>query len=294
MNFSLLDAAFLMRLERLQLISRRFVRGVRTGKRRSEMAGSSLEFADYRAYCPGDDIRQIDWPAYARLGKWFLKTYLDEREMDVHFFLDCSLSMTWQNEAKGRLARQLVAALAYMALHHGDRVSLTAFRKSVFSTLRNQQGRSGVLRMFAALESLDYAGTGDINEALTEPQALPGRAGLSIVVTDGFSPSGYQEGLRRLQGAGQQVVLLHLTSAEEREPRYQGDLRLVDCETGQAKEVALSPAVLSMYRRMMKAYAEEMATWCFRRGILYAPIHAEETLETTLFTILRQTGLIRA
>nr|WP_232345280.1 DUF58 domain-containing protein [Paenactinomyces guangxiensis] len=257
------------------------------------MLGSSLEFADYRSYYPGDDIRQIDWSAYARLGKWFLKTFLDERETEVHLYLDTSLSMNWNSPAKGRMAIQLAAALSYLALHHGDRVSLFSFGHKVGQKLLDQQGRAGVLRTFQFLDSLVYEGEGDINQALSDPGAIPRRSGMAIVFSDGFSPSGYQKGLSYLQGAGQQVSFIHLTAEEERNPDFTGDLRMLDCETGKEKQVALSPVVLRTYRETFRQFSRNMEEWCFRRGITYVPVAAEESLETILFSLLRRAGLVR-
>ncbi|SEN54914.1 DUF58 domain-containing protein [Lihuaxuella thermophila] len=291
---SLLDPAFLARLERLKLVSRQLVRGTQSGQRRSRMLGSSLEFADYRSYYPGDDIRQVDWAAYARLGKWFLKTFLDERETEVHLYLDTSLSMGWRTPLKSRLAVQLMAALGYLALHHGDRVSAFSFRERVEQRLNSVQGRTGMFRLLRFFDALTFEGKGDLNRALSEPGAVPKRPGLSIVLSDGFSPSGYEQGLADLQGAGQQVSFIHLTAQEERDPSYTGDIRFLDCETGREKQVSLSPPVLRAYRETYRRFSAHVQEWCFRRGIVYVAVSAEDPLETVLFSLLRRSGLVRA
>lgn len=291
---SLFDRSFLARLERLKLVSRQLVRGTQSGQRRSQMLGSSLEFADYRSYYPGDDIRQVDWAAYARLGKWFLKTFLDERETEVHLYLDTSLSMGWASPLKSRLAVQLSAALGYLAMHHADRVGAFAFRERVEQRLHPGQGRAGIFRLFQFLDSLTFEGKGDLNRALAEPGAVPKRPGLSIVFSDGFSPSGYERGLAYLQGAGQQVSFIHITAQEEREPSYTGDLRFLDCETGREKQVSVSPMVLRAYRETYQRFSAHLQEWCFRRGIAYVPVSAEDSLETVLFSLLKRSGLLRA
>lgn len=291
---ALTDPAFLARLERLRLVSRQLVRGVNIGSRRSSIIGSSLEFADYRSYYPGDDIRQVDWSAYARIGKWFLKTFLDERETEVHLYVDTSRSMGWEHGQKGEIALQLTAALSYLALHHADRVSISAFRDQVVERLPLQQGRAGMMRVLPFLESLTFAGAGDLNQALSKPSAVPRRPGLSIVLSDGLSPSGYEQGLAYLQGAGQQVSFVHITAEEERNPALTGDLRLLDCETEREKQVSVSPLVLHTYRETYQSFARNLEEWCFRRGMVYVTVAAEESLETILFSILRRAGLVRA
>ncbi|MCK9918124.1 DUF58 domain-containing protein, partial [Microbacteriaceae bacterium K1510] len=110
----ILDPQFLRRLERMQVVSKRLMRGTHAGKRRSKNTGSSVEFADYRAYAPGDDLRQLDWNAYARSGKLFLKKFLDEQELHITLYLDCSKSMSYGEPSKFRRAVQLAAALGYI------------------------------------------------------------------------------------------------------------------------------------------------------------------------------------
>ncbi|WP_131923343.1 DUF58 domain-containing protein [Hazenella coriacea] len=293
-GLSIFEPQFLARLERLKLVSRQMVRGVRTGSRRSNMLGSSLEFADYRSYYPGDDLRQLDWLAYARLGKWFLKTFLDERETDISLYIDVSRSMGWGDGEKGKMAVQLAAALGYLGLHHADRVGAYSFDRQIRRNLPSQQGRGGMMRLFQFLQSLSFQEEGDLNEALGTAKAIPRRPGMSIIFTDGLSPSGYERGLAYLQGARQQVSLVHITSKEERSPSLKGELRLIDCETQMEKQVSISSWVLRRYEETAEAYARQMEEWCFRRGIIYIPVAAEDSIETVVFTILQRSGLVRS
>ncbi len=290
---SLLDPAFCAQLEQLRLASRHRVLGRQSGQRTSRLLGSSLEFADYRSYAPGDDIRQVDWNAYARLGKWFLKMYLDEREITLHLLIDTSKSMSFGEPSKGDVALRLAAALGYIALYHTDRVGLITFRERVTSKLPVQQGKRGVHRLFSFLEEIQFTGKGDMNAAFSQPGAVPRERGLTVVLTDALFDHGYHEGLSRLQKAGGQVCLIHLSTAEERDPAWSGDLRLIDSETGNYREVSFSPPVLQAYRQTEMGYREELRHWCFRRGMVYIPIAVEEDLETILFTILRYSGLVR-
>lgn len=290
---TLLEPSFLKRLEQLEVTSRRLIRGTQAGGRRSRMLGQSIEFADYRSYTPGDDIRQVDWYAYARLGKWFLKVFLDERELTVSLYIDCSRSMAFGTPSKGRRVLEIVAALGYMSLYHMDRVGVTTFDHRVRSALPPQQGRQHIPKLLSFLEQVRFEESGDMAVALDRAEALPRQSGMTIVLTDGWSEGGYSRPLSRLQGAKQQVTVLHVTTQEERKPQFQGDLRLIDSESKQYKDVAMSPTILRKYRDTYQAYADEFREWCFRRGIGYIPVAVEDSLEQVIFTMFRQAGLIR-
>lgn len=157
-NSSLLDPVFCAQLEQLRIVSRHRVLGTESGQRTSHLLGSSLEFADYRSYAPGDDIRQVDWNAYARLGKWFLKMFLDEREIKLHLLIDTSRSMGFGQPSKGRMALQLAAALGYIALHGTDRVGVVSFRDQVVGGLPTLRGKGGVRRLLSFLERSSLQG----------------------------------------------------------------------------------------------------------------------------------------
>lgn len=290
---SLLEPSFLKRLEQLEIGSRRLIRGSHAGGRRSRMLGQSTEFADYRSYTPGDDIRQVDWYAYARLGRWFLKEFLDEREWTISFYIDCSRSMAFGSPSKGKRALQIAAALGYVSLHRLDRVAVTTFDRRVQSVLLPRHGKHHVVTLLSFLDRVTFDGSGDMTEAFTGANALPRQAGMTIVLTDGWFEQGYERPLSRLQGAGQQLTVLHVTTREERHPSYQGDLRLIDSESKRHKDVAMSPVVLKRYRETFAAYTDEWRAWCFRRGIGYIPVAVEDSLEQVVFTMFRQAGLIR-
>jgi uncharacterized protein (DUF58 family) len=290
----LLEPAFMKKVERLRLATRRLVRGSQAGGRRSRLTGSSLEFADYRPYSPGDDIRRVDWTAYARFRKWFLKTYFDERETDVRIYLDLSRSMRWDSEVKARRALELAGALGYLALCAGDRLSVIAFCRRTEAVLPPLMGRAAAPRLFGFLASLDFQGEGDLDEALSDPAALPRRRGLSVVISDGFSPSGGRKGLEALLRAGQEVHFLQIVSKADRDPEVSGDLRLIDCETDEAREVSVSSAVLRMYREIFREHVESLSRWCAQRGMVHLTFSAEDPLEEIVLNLLRRSGVIQS
>ncbi|WP_124726607.1 DUF58 domain-containing protein [Staphylospora marina] len=286
------DPAFLARLERLRLVVRRPVKGTQVGERRSLFSGSSQEFSDFRPYSPGDDIRRVDWTAYARFRKWFLKIYVDERETDVHLWLDISRSMSWDAEHKARRALELAGALGYLALGAGDRLRVHAFARRVEAVSPPFSGKKSAPRLFSFLSSLSFDKDGDPDGAEDDAGYLLRRRGISIIISDGFTPSGGRSLADSLRRNGQEVHMILLFSGEEREPSLSGDLRLIDCETGDRREITVNSHVLRLYRETFRHHVEELSDWCRRRGIVLLPVSAEMTLEETVLDLFRRSGMV--
>jgi len=289
----LLDPSWLARLERMQVAVRKAAGGNQAGKRRSRQLGSSMEFADYRPYVPGDDLRRLDWNAYARSGKLFLKKFWDETQLHVSLYIDCSRSMDFGQPRKLDLAVRLAAALGYMSLCHLDRVSVYAFDRQILGSLRGMQGKGNSLRLMQFLAGLSPGGAGDLDQALRSPGALQGRAGISIVLSDFLFDSGCERAIARLQAARQEVTLVQILSQEELSPAYQGELRLIDSETGLAKEVSVTEKLLQEYRNSVTSFRRQLAGFAYGRGVSCVFAQPELPLETTLFSVLRQAGVIR-
>ncbi|MDR7315614.1 DUF58 domain-containing protein [Brevibacillus nitrificans] len=293
MSSHLLDPSWLARLERLQLASRRAASGGQAGLRRAKQLGSSMEFADYRAYVPGDDLRQLDWNAYARSGKLFLKKYLDETQLHVNVYIDCSTSMCHGQSGKWERAVQLAAALGYLSLCHLDFVSVYAFDRQLVSSVRGLQGKGKASRLLSFLSELKPGGAGDLNQALRSPGAVSGKGGISIFLSDFLFESGYEQGLAFLQAAKQDVILVQILAEEERNPGYQGELRLLDSETWQAKEVSMTGAMMEQYRKSVQEYQEQLAAFAYGRGIAFLSVEAEQQVESIVFQVFRRAGIIR-
>lgn len=293
MSSHLLDPSWLARLERLQLASKRAASGSQAGLRRAKQLGSSMEFADYQSYVPGDDLRQLDWNAYARSGKLFLKKYLDETQLQVNLYIDCSRSMSHGESGKLERAVQLAAAFGYLSLCHLDHVSVYAFDRQVVSAVRGLQGKSQASRLMTYLAGLSPGETGDLNQALRSPGAVSGKAGISIVLSDFLFETGYDKGIAFLQAARQDVIMVQVLSGEELDPAYQGELRLIDSETQQAKEVSLTGVLLDEYRKSVRDYQQELSAFAYGRGISYLWTRAEQSVESIVFQVFRNAGIIR-
>ncbi len=295
----LFDEPTLRKLEQLALIAHRVRAGVMKGERRSIKRGTSIEFADYRDYTRGDDLRRLDWNIYARLERPFIKLLTEEEDLTVHILLDASTSMDWPpGDAtavhKFRYARRLAGALGYIGLAATDRVAITPLSEGRMAKRWGPlRGRGHVLGMLSWLEGLSTGGTTDLNAALRDYALRGGRPGLVLLITDLFSPSGYTDGLTALQGRGHEVAIIHLLAPDEVEPQLAGDLRLVDSETGTGQDVTLDAAMRDLYVRRLQQWRDEIAATCAGRDVHYVTVETSTPWERVILYALRRAGVVR-
>jgi uncharacterized protein (DUF58 family) len=293
---ALFDEPFLRKLERLSLVVRQRRAGQVRGERRSTKRGVSVEFADYRNYAPGDDLRHLDWNIYARLERPFIKLFEEEEDLAVHVVIDASRSMDWGASADNKFiyARRVAAALGYVALAAGDRLTVAATSAGRIAHVSPaMRGSFQLHRLLALLESLTAQGTTALDSSLREYALAARRVGLLFLISDLFSPGGYRDGLSVLQGRGYEVNLLHVLTPEEVEPALAGDLRLHDVETGLAQEVTVDGAMRRLYRRHLEAWRGEIESFCLGRGINYVAVETSLPFDTLILTHLRRRGMVK-
>lgn len=299
-----LDSAFLRRLEHLSLRARRTYAGQQRAERRSRRRGASLEFADYRNYTPGDDLRSLDWNLYARLDRFYVRLYEEEEELPVHVVLDGSASMRWQPAAcprpsKFEFARQLAAALAYVALAHHDHVALHWLDASLTVRDGSVDAGRGKTQFHRALRFLraDSAATADgsdLGRSLRQLSTRARRRGLVIVLSDLLDPrDAVQNGLEALVQQGFELQLVQILDPVELSPELKGDLRLSDAEGGAPIELASDDALLRDYRAAAQNYLESLARFAGRRRIPFLRVLTNESFEDAALRGLRAAGLVR-
>jgi uncharacterized protein (DUF58 family) len=282
-------------LESLTLAGRRVPAGRAAGQWRSRASGSSVEFSDYRTYTPGDEYRRIDWNAYARLERLFVRLYRAEEDLSLAILLDTSGSMGWGKPSKGRLAAQLGGALAFIALQSGDRVELATCRAaSIAQRLPNLRGQGATWTAWRLLERLEFGGATDLNAALTSASRYLRGSGLTVIVTDLFSPAGYQQGIDALLSRRQDVLLVHVLAPDELDPPADliGDWRLLDAESMPSLEATITPSVLRSYRRLLASFAAEASDFCRRRGITYIQLRSDVRLQDVVLRTFRTAGIL--
>lgn len=289
----LLDPEFLHKLEQLELVSRKIIVGRLKGERKSRRRGTSVEFAEHRQYAPGDDLRHIDWNAFGRLDRLFLKLFLEEEDLHVHTLVDSSLSMGFGEPTKLHYAKQVAAALAFIGLVNNDRIILETFASRLQAGIPNVRGRSQMWRIIQYLERLQPSGESDLTAAARDFALRQGGKGVVVVISDFLDKRGYENAFRYLLARKMDVFVIHVLSREEVEPELVGDLRLVDCEDDEEADVTISAPLLKRYKENLDAFVGGLRDYCTRRGITYVFTTNQYPFEKLVLNYLRERGLLK-
>ena len=279
--------AFLMQLERLAFVSKRSHIGAVKGERKSPRRGSSVEFADYRPYEVGDDLRYVDWNAFARLNRLYLKVFIDEEDLCIHLLLDASGSMDYGTPNKFRYAVRLAAALAFIGFVNLERVGVAVFRDRVAEGWLPSRGRNQFLPIQEFLASLTPAGGTAFSEALKQYARRAKDAGVAVVISDFLDPAGYASGLRALMERRFDIHVLHLLSPDEMRPVLGGDLELVDAESGEVREVSVDAEVLRSYERQLGTFISGIEGFCRANELNYVRVVSDMPVEDLLLRRLK-------
>jgi uncharacterized protein (DUF58 family) len=285
------DEGLLRRLERVQLVSQRMHGAASHGGRRSKKRGTSVEFADYREYAHGDDLRQIDWNVYGRSDRLYVKLREDEESLTVHLLVDCSKSMDWGRHNKLAYARRLAGALGYSALAGQDVVAAAGFSERLLTPLPAMRGKGQTGRLFGFLNGLQPAGQTDLKAALRAYALMHRRSGMAVLISDLLNPGGL-EGLTALLDRGFEAVLIHTLDPVEADPEDEGEVELVDRETGQTLRISLDPATMDAYKRRLTDWISEIETFCAKRRVRYVTASTAVPLEDLIFRQLRARRIV--
>ncbi len=284
-------------LGRLRFVTRRRRRGG-WGERRSTRRGQGLEFADYRDYVPGDDLRRVDWNLYARLDRPYVRLYEEEADLHVHLLLDGSASMDWAADgtlpSRWAKAKALALALGTVALLNGEALGAAMLREGhVEGRLPRLRGRAALPRWESWVAQAKAGGTTALGAALRTFVAGKPRAGLVLLLSDAYDPGGLEAGLKALASAGHEVILLHLLTPQELEPPLWGEVRLVDVESGAAREVTVDRAAQEAYLARLRRWQEELRGLLGRYGGRYVVIRSDLPLQKVVLEGLRRAGILR-
>ncbi|MCH8148067.1 MAG: DUF58 domain-containing protein [Planctomycetes bacterium] len=281
------------RLDQLSLVSRKIFAGKMRGERLTKRRGASVEFADYRNYVSGDDLRHLDWNIYARLNKLFIKLFLEEVDLHVSVLIDVSKSMDWGDPHKGLYARRVAAAIAYIGLVNFDRVSLYGFADGLQFELSGVRGRRLMARVIDFLTKLEFAGAGDLAATGKQFAIRHPQPGIVLLLSDFVDKGGYEDGLRFLMARKYDIYALQILSPEEIDPRLAGDLRLTDMEDEDFAEVTVGRALLNRYKRNLEAYCGGLKDFCATRGISYMFTSTEVAFDQMVLSYFRKRGLLK-
>jgi uncharacterized protein (DUF58 family) len=306
----LFDETALRKLEQLTLTADSVRVGAMKGDRRSRKRGTSIEFADYREYTQGDDLRRLDWNVYARLERPFIKLTEEEEDLAVHILVDTSASMNWPLMGDGdhaglnklRYALILAGAIGYVGLLSGDLVFVTLFHSRNRQTWGPFRGRQNGWPLLQFLEANYVArlaaddetrGRTTLNISLRDYALRAGRPGLLFLLSDLLSPDGFRDGMNAIQSRGHEVAILHVHSPDEINPELSGDFKLVDVETNEESEITLDPLTIEEYSQRLEAWHADVAEFCGQRGIHYSPLSTATPWELIIMRSLRQQGVVR-
>ncbi len=290
---ALLPPELLAQLERLELVTRKIFRGRMKGERRSRRRGQSVEFADFRNYVAGDDLRHIDWNMFARLDKLFLKVFLEEEDLHFHALIDTSASMEFGDPSKLHYAKQLAASLGFIGLCRGDRVKIETLGQPLSTPSPMLRGRANLWRMMKQLEEIKGGDNTPLEDGIKNFCLRNSGKGILILITDLMDKSGYEAGLRYLLAQDLDVYVIHVLSAAEIEPDVKGDLKLVDCEDADVAEITVSKPLLDRYQRTLAAFLEGARDFCTRRGMYYLMANTDIPVDQLVSSYLRKRGLVR-
>ena len=293
---------FLKKLEYLHVVSKRALAGQNRADRLSPKRGRGLEFADHRPYAAGDDYRHIDWKAYKRLNRLLLRLFDEERDLSIYLMLDVSRSMA--EPAKFDMARRIAAALCYVGLAHLDRLTIVPFGNSLRHESSPGRGKGRIFRVFDTLDELEASGPTDLRAACKAFASRPRQLGLVVIISDFLEAgsqesrfpagdpssdmSGPQAGLKILRTLGHDVFAVQVTSEHDRDPGVYGTVRFVDVETGEVREIEVTPRLAAAYVKAADTHAEALEHFCGKYDIGYVKADAERPFEDVILRTFRQ------
>ena len=298
MKGSILNDAFFSRLETLALELRANLGGFFGGKHLVRTYGQTVEFADYREYMLGDDIRRIDWNLYSRFEKFFLKLFTDERQMHTQIFIDCSASMGRDMPEKANYTIGVAAALGYLSVHNMDKVSFKLMKDNKIEDPYGKiVGKRAFFDAISSLETLEFNGETDIYKSITSCPDLGSNDGLAVIISDFFTDSDWKKAIDYLCYRKKQVLLIQVMTPEETDPSYSGRVNLLDTEAEGLEDpknmrIKISRSNQLAYDEALKDFKADLRSFCISRGAEFVSVSTEYPLEKMLFKELLKVGIM--
>ena len=298
MKSAYLNDEFFSRLETLALNLRADLNGYFGGKHFVRSYGQTVEFADYREYQLGDDIRRIDWNLFSRFEKYFIRLFTDERQMDVQIFLDCSASMGKENRTKAEYAVSVAAALGFLSVHNMDKVSIKLIKEDAvedpFGTII---GKNSFFRAISLLENLNFSDDADISQAVSSCANTGSNNGLSVIISDFLTRKDWKKAVDYLTYKKRQVLAIQLLSPEEEEPTYSGRVSLIDVESGDLADprnmkLRITRSLQLAYQEALKDMKADIKSFCASRGADFISVTTDKPVERMLFGELLKAGIM--
>ena len=269
--FHLLNPDFLQQARALRIIARRVAPAGRWAEHRSRDRGQGMEFRDFRPYSPGDELKTIDWNVYRRLGRIVVRLFEEMEDLPIYLLPDLSRSMWMETPPRAQTAMKVAIAFASIGLDQHDRVGVFPFDDDLNTTVRPTSGRGRLGMIAQALTKIgvaarsDKTGT-DLATSIGKFRGLRQREGLAVIVSDFFDSHGVETMLSQLKKMRHRPVLIAIARKEDREPSLRGDVQVLDCETGETRDVSIDAQVLQRYREAYDQHFDRLRDFASRRG----------------------------
>lgn len=298
MKVSYLNDEFFSRLETSALHLRANLAGFFGGKHLVKTYGQTVEFADYREYMLGDDIRRIDWNLYSRFEKYFLKLFTDERQMHTQIFLDCSGSLGKVNPAKAAYAVGFAAALGFLSIHNMDKLSFKLMKgektEDPFGVI---VGKNTFFRIVSELENIEFGDETDLEKAILSCNDVGNNDGLTVIISDFFTDSNWKKAVDYLCYRKRQVLLIQILSPDEIDPAYEGRVHLLDAEAASVEDgknikLRITNGMLQAYSEALNDLIADIKSFCNSRGAQFVSVNCERPIEKEIFGNLLNIGLM--
>jgi uncharacterized protein (DUF58 family) len=280
------------RLDQLDILSRKLLAGKMKGERRSKRRGQSVEFADYRNYTIGDDLRFIDWNIYARLDKLFLKLFMEEEDISLYILVDVSASCDFGDPNKAMYIKKVAAALGYIGLVNYNRVTIAAMADGIVAETGGMRGRKRVSQMIDFVSKLKPSGASHFAESCKRFALANRHKGVCVVLSDFFVKEGFESGLRYVAGGKYDLFCVQVLSPQEIDPDLAGDLKLRDIEDDDMAEVSITQPLMKQYKSNLNAYCLSRKDYITRRGGTYLFTSTTVPFDTLVLNYLRERGLL--
>ena len=255
------------------------------GGRKSRARGTSVEFSDFREYVHGDDFRRVDWNAYGRFEKLFIKLFMEEREGNFNIFIDCSKSMDFGEFNKGNLGLKIAATLSYLGINNLDRVGVGALKEDGVEIIKASRGKESFIKIIKALEDLEFSGKTNLKRAILKNNFT--NIGMTIIISDFLisdKEKEIEEIVKYLTYKKQQVVFIQILCEEERNPEFIGTKNVIDAETKEEIKVSITPRVLQLYKAKVKEYEDMLRNTARKYGGIFIKVNSEEDIEKIILT----------
>lgn len=298
MKVSYLNDDFFGRLETLALNLRADLSGFFGGKHLVKTYGQTVEFADYREYQLGDDIRRVDWNLYSRFEKFFIKLFTDERQMHVQVFLDCSASMGKVDPYKSAYATGVAAAFGFLAVHNMDKLTINLIKgdkaENPFGTI---VGKTSFFKAIRSLEETEFVGDCDISSAIVGCNDVGNKDGLTVIISDFFTDNDFKKAIDYLSYKKRQILLVQVLGADDADPAFDGryqlnDAEAVDMSDPKNMKLRITRSMLKAYAAALADYNAEIKDFCLSRGAEFISVNPTQAIERVLFGELLKVGIL--